>query len=86
MPGSEAVRKEFFMRMRNMWVPTNVTVVHTYYRMTRRGETVDATKAWPEEDRLPKERWPRYVDPDNSGESDDSEGEFVFDTLRLRSL
>ena len=56
MPSSEAVRKEFFTRMRNMWVPTNVTVVHTYYRMTRGEDTVDATKAWPEEDRLPKER------------------------------
>ena len=86
MPSSEAVRKEFFTRMRNMWVPTNVTVVHTYYRMKKGEETIDATKAWPEEDRLPKERWPSYVNPGNSGDSDESEGECVFDSLRLRSL
>ena len=80
------MRREFFTRMRNMWVPTNVTVVHTYYRMQKGEETVEATNVWPEEDKLPKVRWPKYVDQDNSGESDDSEGEFGLVNRTLRSL
>lgn len=77
MPSSEAVRREFFGRMRNMWIPTTVKEVHTYYKMKKGEEVLEATKTWPEVDKLPKERWPKYVGTDHSEDSEESEGESV---------
>lgn len=75
MPSSEAVRKEFFGRMRNMWIPTTVKEVHTYYDLKKGEQVVEATKSWPEADKLPKERWPKYVGLDSAEDSEESEGE-----------